>query len=1219
MKHTIPASTRLRRHLACVALGASYTVLAGWPLIATAGAPTVSISQVPMTVALPAHPQIMLALGNSQSMDGTLSGAIMTGSGSLAAYPLLDNSSSPVNFNYTVGAGFTPPVNLGTVVCAPGPCAAVTGTTPAGTAATAPYTVNTGGHLVDNSPSRLNVAKAGIATILADYIDSADFGLMNFATGGLGAYTTWVYQMSPTGSGFQFTNNPPQGSEYVPNPCYQINILGANQVQRDCNTLNTYYGAQAITLQQYMLVGASSDDPAINDVLYAGGGIDPVCVVYGGPNPANPFPPHFSLANYENGGVTEGYTHQQNPCATVTGPTNAGYVPYSQEVMYEERGFGYYTTSEPTGVNTNPLVPMTSSGAVPTPTSVANAIAAFTPRLLPETNSTATTEIKAVATQSPLATLVESAAQYFIQRNPASTNGCNASRYTVLLTDGLPTMDLAGKSWPPLGSTAATGYGVTATFNGDGSLGATNDQALRDVITQLTNAQTAGIKTYIIGLGAGVSPASNPQAAATLTAMAIAGGTGNYFPAYSPQDLANDLDAIIVQILSATQATASAAVNSTGLNTSSVVYQSQFTTSDLYQDWTGNLLAYQVNATNGQVNTASPLWSAQTQLDAQTFMVGGANRLIATWDPVAGAAIPFEWTPGNPNTGIASSTALGQSLQTFAADANGSHVLQFVRGSNALEVRYGGQFRNRTHKLGDIVDSAPLYIGAPIASYQSPSYAAYATAQASRPPMIYVGADDGMLHAFDAATGNERFAYIPKGGFANLVKLVNPYYNAQHQFFVNGSPVGADVQFSDQSWHTIVVGTQAQGGPSVFALDVTNPSQITTEQALSSAVLWDFSDVDMGMTFSTPAITNTSYGWLVFVGNGYNSVNEKPVLYALNPQTGAIVKKIDLCAALTVNVCNMNASNGLSSVVAMNTSGQVTQAANVVYAGDLEGDLWRVDISNANPANWRVTVLFQATDSNHNPQPITTAPAVTLNPNFPRVTGTMVFVATGQLLGNPDLTTTQVQSAYGIFDPQTGFTPPLTRGNPVNQSTVSTTGMVVQTLSIPASNGSVVVDTSNPVSFPTNKGWYVDLTQETGQRVVTNPQLESGGALVFTTYQPNFNPVLCTENGASYLYVLNYATGGMFGSPQFDINSDGQINSSDTVQIPNPNNPLQQIWVPPVGLSLGNVYAAAPTIRTANFTTGAAVKLITLSSDQIKTVIEKGNQMSRKAWWEIRQ
>jgi type IV pilus assembly protein PilY1 len=266
--------------------------------------------------------------------------------------------------------------------------------------------------------------------------------------------------------------------------------------------------------------------------------------------------------------------------------------------------------------------------------------------------------------------------------------------------------------------------------------------------------------------------------------------------------------------------------------------------------------------------------------------------------------------------------------------------------------------------------------------------------------------------------------------------------------------------------------------------------------------------------------------------------------------------------------------------------------------------------------------MFQATDASGNPQPITTAPVSTLNPKFPNVLGTMVFVATGELLGTPDFNTTQVQSVYGVYDPQTGFTPPLTRGNPVAQSTVSTTGMVVQTLSIPASNGGVVVDTSNPVNIPTNKGWYVDLNIPTGltasQRVVTNPQLESGGALVFTTYQPNFNSTACTENGASYLYVLNYATGGEFATPQFDINGDGQITTLDTASIPNPSG-QGNIWVPPVGLSLGNVYAASPTIRTANFTTGAAVKLITLSSDQIKTVIEKGNSMSRKAWWEIRR
>jgi type IV pilus assembly protein PilY1 len=196
----------------------------GYAGIVVAGAPTISISQVPMTVAIPAHPQIMLALGNSQSMDGTLSGAIMTGSGSLSAsYSALSASSSPVNFSYTVGGGFTPPSNLGTVVCSPGPCAAVTSSTPAGTPAVAPYTVTSGSLLLDNSPSRLNVAKAGISAILSAYIASADFGLMNYGTSGNSEYTTWVYQMSQPG-GFTFTSTPGT-NEYVANPCYHVNIV----------------------------------------------------------------------------------------------------------------------------------------------------------------------------------------------------------------------------------------------------------------------------------------------------------------------------------------------------------------------------------------------------------------------------------------------------------------------------------------------------------------------------------------------------------------------------------------------------------------------------------------------------------------------------------------------------------------------------------------------------------------------------------------------------------------------------------------------------------------------------------------------------------------------------------------------------------------------------------------------------------------------------------
>ena len=157
----------------------------------------------------------------------------------------------------------------------------------------------------------------------------------------------------------------------------------------------------------------------------------------------------------------------------------------------------------------------------------------------------------------------------------------------------------------------------------------------------------------------------------------------------------------------------------------------------------------------------------------------------------------------------------------------------------------------------------------------------------TRQPMIYVGANDGMLHAFNATTGNEVFAYIPAGVFANLIDLVNPYYNAVHQYYVNGSPQASDLQFSDNSWHTVLVGAEAQGGSSIFALDVTNPGAITTEPQLAAAVLWDFTEADMGLGMSTPSITNTADGWQVFFGNGYNSRFGKPFLYAVNPQTGA--------------------------------------------------------------------------------------------------------------------------------------------------------------------------------------------------------------------------------------------------------------------------------------------------------------------------------------------
>jgi type IV pilus assembly protein PilY1 len=1186
-------SKSAQRRIAHLLSSALYAVLVCWSsnAMAAVGPPAtpLNISQVPLTVTIPAHPQILLALANSESMDGDLSGAIRTGSGSIP-HPLLYTTSSPVNF--AIPAGFTPPLNLGDGV-------------------NAPYTVNVGGLLVDNSPSRLNVAKAGLSAVLNAYIASADFGLIDYDTSGLTRFDTWVYQMSNPG-GFTFTNTIPASGEYVLNPCYGINLALPVPTAQNCAALSAYYASQSITTQQYMLVSASSDDPSVNDVLYAGG-FPPVCIVYNGPHPApNPFPPQFSLGSYEGGGVFESYFSEVNTCAGTTGPTNAGFVPYSSEVMYEMRGWGYYTFGE-TANDGNTVVPMTSSGATPSAASVAAAIAQFTPYLAPETNSTGTPELKSAATQSPMAGLMRRAQSLFAG-NPPTTNGCVTQRYVVLVTDGLPTMDLNHNNWPPLGSTSAAGYGVSATFNPNGSLAATNDQALIDAINKMSalNSGANPIKTFIIGVGAGVDPSKNPAAAATLLAMSVAGGTNTsspqgYFPATSPQAVTDALQSIITQILAQTQSTASAAVNSTGLNVNSKVYQSQFVTSDTpYQDWTGNLFEYPIDPTTGVVNLAAPDWSAQTDLDS------GPTRIIATWDPTQNRAVPFEWHPGNGPNGIGSATPLGMPLQTYPPDTNGSDVLQFLRGSTSQEVHNGGTFRNRSHILGDIVDSNPAYIGPSAEGIQSSSYIAFAASTASRPPVLYIGADDGMLHAFDVATGNERFAYIPRGSYNNLINLASPYYNAQHQFFVNGSPQGGDVQFSsDNSWHSMIVGTEAQGGKSVYALDVTDPTQFTSETALASAVLWDFTDTDLGYGFSNPVIASTASGWKVLFGNGYNSTNQKPFLYALDPQTGgAAMSKLDLCAAVPT-ACNLSLANGLSSIIAVNSGGQVAGGANLVYAGDLQGNMWRIDISNPNPAMWVASVMFQARDASGNIQPITTKPVASLNPRFPQVLGTMVMFGTGQFLGLPDIANANVQSIYGVYDPPAGNPTPLLRANLLQQTLATATLGSTQVRTI---SGTAPI-------IPTNKGWYMDLNLLSGERVINDPRLETGGELVLTTYRP-IPPVpgSCTTTGSSYFMVLNFATGGAFTTPQFDANGDGKINASDTV-VPSSGGAA----VAPVGISLGNVYASAPTIRSGSFGTGTGIALVTestvggVSNPTIAPFILKGSSKSRTAWWEVRQ
>ncbi len=1240
------------RRFVAFAFAASY-----WAGAIYAATPSINISQVPLTVTIPAHPQVVIAIGNSQSMDGTLAGAIMTGAGSLgAAQSLLQNSSSPVDFS--IPTGFTPPVNVGS-------------------SGMAPYTVtcSSGSNLCDNSPSRLNVAKAAISAVLDAFMPDTDFALMDYETSSLSYYETWLYVMSPwntttnattgqlNGLPFYFTSTQVAGDSYVANPCLGYTGVSTTNptVFADCHNIATngeISVAPGVTVATalYMQVSDSSDDPSINDVLYAPTGwAAPVCMVYSGangPSPPDPWPYNastnpfgvYSLADYNSnpGGVLVSYPSETNGCATETGPTNAGYVPYTLQTMYIARGFGYDATQEDAAPPSSPgywapLVPISegTAGANPTTTSVNQALAYFTPFLAPETNSTGTTEIKAEAEQSPLAGLLANALGYYKKVNPASSNGCSTQRYVILLTDGMPTMDLAGHSWPPPGSAAATNYGVTVNFNADGSLdtSTTNDQAVLDTISTLTtmNNTTNNVKTYIIGLGAGVSGSTGSS---VLKAMAIAGGTSNYYAATDPVTLAQDLNTILSLVQQATQAVAASAVNSTGVHVGSVAYQARFDTDDTNQDWTGNLFAFPINPTTGYAatNPSDANWAAQAQLDSLAYTA----RVIATWDPNGGtsgtgAGTPFEWTSGTTATqGIASSTTIGSELTGNPADTSGQDALNYLRGDRLLEQDSGGAYRTRTHVLADIVDSAPLYIGPPNGGYQGTSYAAFETAQAGRPPVVYVGANDGMLHAFDAATGIERFAFIPNAVFSNLINLTYPLYNENHRFFVDGSPEAWDVEFTSSgvtSWHTILVSGEGAGGKSMFALDVTNPGTITTESGLAADVLWEFEDsVNLGYTYGTPSLAQTNAGTELFFGNGYDSQSETPYLYVLNPQTGLPVVEINLCTADTTDTgeCSGSAPNGLSSPVLVNSTGSLAGPANVLYAGDLQGNMWRIDISDSNPANWQnhVTLLYKAEDSLGNTQPITMQPLVSLNPDFPRLQGIMVFFGTGQLLSTSDLTNTNTQTVYGIFDAMPNSAVP-TRTNLVQQTLSATTVTTVNATTVNARTIS-----SNALSLGgAMKGWYVDLSLDPGERIVTEPALVNG-ALILTSNQPSGS--LCVGGFSSWYYELNYMNGGTFPQPMFDVTESGQVSVTE------PN---------VAGVSLGNVYASAPRVTSGSLGGGTASLDILVNESSTSTasssyssfgmnntpacstgvacppllnMLGRNGGKSRTAWWEIR-
>ncbi len=645
--------------------------------------------------------------------------------------------------------------------------------------------------------------------------------------------------------------------------------------------------------------------------------------------------------------------------------------------------------------------------------------------------------------------------------------------------------------------------------------------------------------------------ADSPTALDDLWHAAV-NGRGQFFSAADPDTVVDGLTAALAGV-NARVASAAAAATS---NLEPVAGDNfAYTASYKTLEWIGELEAKEIDLTTGNVGT-TPVWSARAKLDAKTgdacdnrsiklFRSGATDNLVDfTWNTQACDASKLP--TGTASTGLnAAEQANFNSTQvallsqypdmtngilpllsvdqrTLAAGANMVNFLRGQRGREGFNANSQYLYRTRTAVLGDIVNAQPVFAKAPFADYQDANYAAFKSANATRTPMVYAAANDGMLHAFYAGTntsdplgGEERWAFIPTTVLPNLYKLADNNYGTLHAYSVDGTPAIADVLDSAASptapnygWKTILVGGLNGGGKGYYALDVTDPAnpkglwEFKYSTTCLSPVTGQSADCHLGNSYGNAQIGKLADGrWVVFVTSGYNNVSSPAAtgdgigyLYVLNALTGQIIYKI------STGTGSATTPSGLGKINTFVLDTTVNNTVDHLYGVDLLGNVWRFEVNAAQTA----TLLTTVVDASNNPQAITTKPELA---EFGSPPITHVFVSTGKYIGASDLASTQTQTVWAIKD--TGTYPVATPRSTLSQLTVTNAGDGL--------SRSITCVTN----CTTNGGWYADLP-DSGERVNVDMKLQLG-TLVVASNVPQNNA--CNIGGYSWLNFFDARNG----------------------------------------------------------------------------------------------
>lgn len=636
---------------------------------------------------------------------------------------------------------------------------------------------------------------------------------------------------------------------------------------------------------------------------------------------------------------------------------------------------------------------------------------------------------------------------------------------------------------------------------------------------------------------------------------------GEFFSVEDPDSMVSAFKKIIDRIGNFTTSASRPAVTASQVDgsTSREVYETEFSS----DDWSGDLKKYAIGTTGSRTLS----WSAKAQLtSARTVKMAAAN----------GKELQnFSWT--NLTTTQKNFFQANPDSSNNQTDNRGEARVDYIRGDRSNEGTSPGTFRTRSSVLGDIVNSAPAVVkGGQYLAYladrvdgASGDYLKFQLEAAKRKEMIYVGANDGMLHGFNAATGKEEFAFVPNAVLPNLHRLTGQtYQSGGHRYYVDGSPVVSDVYFNG-AWHTVLIGSLRGGGRSLFALDITDPTNVKP--------MWEFTHENMGYSFPQPTVARLHTGkWAVVTGNGYGNQSgaaaDKAALFVIDIQTGALVREVIVDGDTTK-------ANGLSSVrLADNDSDGI---ADYAYAGDLQGNLWRFDlfraknttlptgnpfatsvIGTAQPGDITTSYggkpLFKAVDGATGvAQPITAAPSLVRHPTQ---RGYLVMFGTGKYFEDSDgnVNTTLGHSVYAIWDRKTKAeittTPPaITRGKllaqTITQELLTDFNGVKSESRLVSQNepkwyrDGTTTQTDNDVN---HWGWSLELqvgNTKAGEMVI-NPMAARGEALILSTLTPNDDP--CKDGVEAWLYGINPSSGGRTLFSVFDMDGSGDVNSGDT-------------------------------------------------------------------------